>query len=367
MSRLVLGIESSCDETAASVVADGTRVLSNVIASQAQLHATYGGVVPELASRHHLENILPVVEQAVQQAGVTLDDLGAIAVTAGPGLVGTLLVGLSFAKALAFARGLPLIGVNHLHGHIYANFLTEGPGLPARDRTASQRGAEPDREAQDGPQFPLVCLVVSGGHTHLLYMTGHGQMELIGRTRDDAAGEAFDKAARVLGLGYPGGPKVEQMARGGNPAAVQLPRALQEERYDFSFSGLKTAVLQYQQRRGGSVPQAELPDLAASLQAAIVDVLVEKTARAAQARGVRQVLLAGGVAANGALRKAMVERLTPMGIRLFFPPPVLCTDNAMMIAAAGYFAWAAGQISDLELNATPGLGLAAVPVGAARR
>ncbi len=330
---LILGIESSCDETAAAVVAGGRCVLSNIIASQVDLHKKYGGVVPEIASRKHLEAVLPTIEEALATAGVTLQQIDAIAVTHGPGLVGALLVGLSAAKALAFATEKPLVGVNHLHGHIAANFLVENP-----------------------PQFPLVCLVVSGGHTDLIYMEGHHHMELLGRTRDDAAGEAFDKVARSVGLGYPGGPQVEKLATQGDPTAVPLPHARTEGPYDFSFSGLKTAVLQYAQRTGPLNDQ-QRADLAASFQRAVTGVLADKTLKAARAKGVRQVILAGGVAANGALRQAMREALEPHGIRLGYPAPVLCTDNAAMIAAAGHYLFEAGVRSELDLNAVPSLGL----------
>ena len=330
---LILGIESSCDETAAAVVAGGRRVLSNIIASQVDLHKKYGGVVPEIASRKHLEAVLPTIEEALATAGVTLQQIDAIAVTHGPGLVGALLVGLSAAKALAFATDKPLVGVNHLHGHIAANFLVENP-----------------------PEFPLVCLVVSGGHTDLIYMEGHHHMELLGRTRDDAAGEAFDKVARSVGLGYPGGPQVEKLATQGDPTAVPLPHARTEGPYDFSFSGLKTAVLQYAQRTGPLNDQ-QRADLAASFQRAVTGVLADKTLKAARAKGVRQVILAGGVAANGALRQAMREALEPHGIRLGYPAPVLCTDNAAMIAAAGHYLFEAGVRSELDLNAGPSLGL----------
>ncbi|MFZ5823302.1 MAG: tRNA (adenosine(37)-N6)-threonylcarbamoyltransferase complex transferase subunit TsaD [Bacillota bacterium] len=330
---LILGIESSCDETAASVVAGGRKVLSNIIASQVDLHRKYGGVVPEIASRKHLDLILPTVREALDAAGTPLESIDAIAVTYGPGLVGTLLVGLSAAKALAFALDKPLIGVNHLEGHIYANFLGDSP-----------------------PSFPLICLIVSGGHTDLLYMTGHGEMELLGRTLDDAAGEAFDKVARSVGLGYPGGPQVEKLAALGDPEAVPLPRAATEGVYDFSFSGLKTAVLQYVQKKGPLSDQ-QRADLAASFQRAVTSVLAAKTLRAAQEKGVSQVILAGGVASNSALRRAMVETLSPHGIAVGYPPPVLCTDNAAMIAAAGYYLWRAGVRHSLDLNAVPGLGL----------
>jgi len=330
---LILGIESSCDETAAAVVAGGRRVLSNIIASQADLHKKYGGVVPEIASRKHLEMILPTVREALAVAGVTLADVDAIAVTYGPGLVGALLVGLSAAKAMAWAAGKPLIGVNHLHGHIAANFLTD-----------------------ELPTFPLVCLVVSGGHTDLIYMEDPQHMELLGRTRDDAAGEAFDKVARSVGLGYPGGPAVERLAAQGDPEAVPLPVAHTEGPYDFSFSGLKTAVLQYVQRTGPLSDQ-QRADLAASFQWAVVRALTEKTVQAARAKRVRQVILAGGVAANQALRRTMAEALEPEGIRLSYPPPALCTDNAAMIAAAGHLLWQAGVRHELDLNAVPSLGL----------
>lgn len=330
---LILGIESSCDETAAAVVAGGRKVLSNVIASQVDLHKKYGGVVPEIASRKHLEAVLPTIKEALAEAGVTMEQIDAIAVTHGPGLVGTLLVGLSAAKALAYALDKPLIGVNHLQGHIYANFLTDAV-----------------------PEYPLVCLIVSGGHTDLIYMTGHGEMELLGRTRDDAAGEAFDKVARSVGLGYPGGPQVEKLAALGNPEAIPLPRAKSENPYDFSFSGLKTAVLQYVQRKGPLDDQGRA-DLAASFQHAVTGALADKTLRAAQEKGVRQVILAGGVAANGALRRAMAAALAPHGIRLGYPPPVLCTDNAAMIAAAGHYLWTSGVRHGLDLNANPSLGL----------
>lgn len=330
---LILGIESSCDETAAAVVAGGRRILSNVIASQVDLHKKYGGVVPEIASRKHLETVLPTVREALDTAGVALADLDAVAVTYGPGLVGALLVGLSAAKAIAYAAQKPLIGVNHLHGHIAANFLTD-----------------------DSPAFPLICLVVSGGHTDLIYMTGPQEMELLGRTRDDAAGEAFDKVARSVGLGYPGGPQVERLARLGNPDAVPLPVAHTEGPYDFSFSGLKTAVLQYAQK-AGPLNDQQRADLAASFQRAVTRALAEKTVRAAQERGVSQVILAGGVASNQALRQAMAESLAPRGIRLGYPAPILCTDNGAMIAAAGHQLWEAGVRHGLDLNAVPSLGL----------
>lgn len=330
---LVLGIESSCDETAAAVVAGGRRVLSNIIASQVELHRKYGGVVPEIASRKHLEAILPTVQEALDTAEVKMQEVDVIAVTAGPGLVGTLLVGLSAAKAMAWSLDKPLVGVNHLQGHIYANFLSE-----------------------QQPEFPLVCLIVSGGHTDLVYMTGHGEMTVLGRTLDDAAGEAFDKVARMLGLGYPGGPFLEALARSGDPDAVPLPRTQTPGPYDFSFSGLKTAVLQYIQKRR-MLSGTEKADLAASFQRLAVVVLAEKLVQAAMDKGVNQVILAGGVAANGALRQAVQERAAQRGLVLGYPPPVLCTDNAAMIAAAGHYLAAAGHRDGLDLNANPGLGL----------
>lgn len=334
MPYYTLGIETSCDETAAAVVEDGTVIRSNIVASQVELHKKYGGVVPELASRRHLETVLPVVVEALEQAGITYRDLSAVAASAGPGLVGALLVGVAVAKAIAYARDLPLVGVNHLEGHIYANFLDTMP-----------------------PEFPFICLVVSGGHTDLIHASGHGDLELLGMTRDDAAGEAFDKVARVFGLGYPGGPQVDALARGGNPAAVDFPRAfLEEGSHDFSFSGLKTAVLLHVEglrERGADI---NLPDLAASFQQAVADVLVAKTIQAARQRRVRRILLAGGVAANSALRRAFAAAAgTDLEVR--FPPPALCTDNAAMIASAGYFAWRGGRVSSLDLNAVPNLRL----------
>lgn len=340
----VLGIESSCDETAAAVVADGRRVLSNVIASQVDIHAAYGGVVPEVASRQHLLWIIPIIEQGLSEAGAKWIDIDAVAVTKGPGLAGSLLVGLNAGKALAFAKGLPLIGVNHIEGHIYANWLI---------------GRE--------PEFPLLCLVVSGGHSDLILMTDHGEYQLLGRTRDDAAGEAFDKVARIIGLGYPGGPAIQKAAGEGEPSKIRLPRAWLRNSYDFSFSGLKTAVLRLVERlqaegkeltvcaTGGQTDKAlSVCDVAASFEKAVVDVLVEKTRRAAAAYGVKMVLLAGGVASNAELRQRMAEEL---GITVQFPPPRLCTDNAAMIASCGYFRLKAGYRDDLDLDVWPNLKL----------
>lgn len=331
----VLGIETSCDETAAAVVIDGRQLRSNIVASQAEMHAAYGGVVPEVASRQHVLWIVPVLERALADAGLGWADLDAVAVTQGPGLAGSLLVGVNAAKAIAFARDLPLVGVNHLEGHIYANWLT---------------GAE--------ITFPVVCLIVSGGHTDLIFMRDHGQYERLGRTRDDAAGEAFDKVARILGLGYPGGPAIQQAAENGDPSRYPLPRAWLGETYDFSFSGLKTAVLRAVETLRPHEPGATVTvaDLAASFQEAVVEVLVEKTRRAALAYGARQVLLAGGVAANRLLRRWMAERVP---VPVVVPPLSLCTDNAAMIAAAGYFRLQRGERAGLELDVDPNLPLVA--------
>ncbi len=377
MSHL-LGLETSCDETAAAVVADGRAILSNVVASQVELHRRYGGVFPEVASRQHILDIVPVIEEALAQAGVDWAGVDAIAVTCGPGLVGSLLVGVNTAKAIAWARGLPLIGVNHLEAHLYANWLF----------AAGKTGDTPPLSA---PHFPLICLIVSGGHSDLVLVTDHMQYRMLGRTLDDAAGEAFDKVARLLGLGYPGGPAIQAAAQGGNPSRFEFPRALLKGGYDFSFSGLKTAVLRIvQEYESGFAPSAgkkpsrqrarqvsprecaasrELPlaDLAASFQAAVVDVLVEKTRRAAERFQVEEVLLAGGVASNLLLRQEMVSRLK-LPVRC--PPPVLCTDNAAMVASAGYFKLIARRESGLgeasqgdnwDLDVQPGLALAERP------
>ena len=323
----ILGIESSCDESAAAVVEDGRRVVANVVATQAEIHARYGGVVPEVASRRHLETMLPVVESALEQAG-GWEQIDAIGATYGPGLAGSLLVGLNAGKALAFARGLPFIGVNHLEGHIYANWIETQPGEPE-------------------PEFPALALVVSGGHTDLIVMEEHGRYRRLGRTRDDAAGEAFDKVARLLGLGYPGGPVIERIAKDVRPA-VTLPRAWLAGTHDFSFSGLKTAVLHL--TREPEHPPA--PEIAAAFQESVVDVLAAKTATAAREHNVRLVMLAGGVAANTALREAIVAR-SPVPVR--YPPPKLCTDNAVMIAACAYFHLARGERSGFDLDVEPNL------------
>ncbi|MGP3562647.1 tRNA (adenosine(37)-N6)-threonylcarbamoyltransferase complex transferase subunit TsaD [Geobacillus sp. BK01] len=330
----VLGIETSCDETAAAVVKNGKEILSNVVASQMESHRRFGGVVPEIASRHHVEQITLVIEEAMQQAGVSFSDLDAIAVTAGPGLVGALLVGVNAAKALAFAHGLPLIGVHHIAGHIYANQLV----------------AE--------MKFPLLALVVSGGHTELVYMEGHGAFQVIGETRDDAAGEAYDKVARALHLPYPGGPHIDRLAHEGEPV-IDLPRAwLEEGSYDFSFSGLKSAVLNVLHNAKQRGEEIDPKQMAASFQASVIDVLVTKTVQAAKQYGVQQVLLAGGVAANRGLRSALQDKMKELpDVELVIPPLSLCTDNAAMIAAAGTVMHQQGKRADLALNANPGLPL----------
>ena len=332
---LILAIESSCDETAASVVKNGREVLSNVIFTQIDLHARYGGVVPEIASRKHIEKINQVIEEALEQAGVTLKDITAVAVTYGPGLVGALLVGVSAAKAISFATGKPLIGVHHISGHISANYI-EYPDL------------EP----------PFVCLVASGGHSHLVTVRDYGEYDIIGRTRDDAAGEAFDKVARAIGLGYPGGPKIDKLSREGNPDAISFPRAkVAENEYDFSFSGLKSAVLNYLnacRMKGEEICQA---DVAASFQKAVIDVLVEHSLHAVKEYGVDRFAIAGGVASNSSLRAAFAQECGKRGIRFYHPSPVYCTDNAAMIGAAGYYEYRKGVRHGYDLNAVPNLKL----------
>jgi tRNA N6-adenosine threonylcarbamoyltransferase len=333
---VVLGIESSCDETAAAVLVDGRRILSSIVASQDAVHAPYGGVVPELASRRHLELVVPVVEQALAAAGVSLSALDGIAVTYGPGLVGSLIVGCSVAKSLAWARQLPLVGVNHLEGHIFAAALTDNP-----------------------PAHPFLALVVSGGHTALYHVPEPLRYILVGQTRDDAAGEAFDKVAKLLGLGFPGGPAIERVARSGDPRAVPFTLAhTTDQAPDFSFSGIKTAVSLYTKRQG-PLSGAQVADLAASFQATVCAMLVRKTVRAAVTLGVKRVVLTGGVAANSVLRASLVREGAEHGLTLYVPPPVLCTDNAAMIAAAGTSRLLAGERADLGLNAEPALELAA--------
>ncbi|MDI6891396.1 MAG: tRNA (adenosine(37)-N6)-threonylcarbamoyltransferase complex transferase subunit TsaD [Actinomycetota bacterium] len=333
-SLLILGIETSCDETSAAVVAHGRRILSNVVSSQVDWHRKFGGVVPEIASRKHLELINLVVSEALTEAGVALGDLTAIAVTRGPGLMGALLIGMAEAKALSYVAGLPLIGVNHLEGHIFANFL-EHPNLKP----------------------PFVSLVVSGGHTSLVHVRDYGNYDVLGETLDDAAGEAFDKIAKFLGLGYPGGPIIDELARKGNPKAIDFPRAmLKTKDYDFSLSGLKTAVLNYVARARDEDREVNLPDLVASFQAAIIDVQVHKTLRAAEEKGVDKIVLAGGVAANTALREKLREAMGKK-MTLFYPSIELCTDNAAMIACAGHFWYLKDERLSFEANPDPNLSL----------
>lgn len=330
---VILAVESSCDETAAAVVKNGRTVLSNIIFSQIALHTLYGGVVPEIASRKHIEKINPVIEEALSAAGVGLGDIDAIGVTYGPGLVGALLVGVAEAKAIAYAAKKPLVGVHHIEGHVSANYI-ENPDL------------EP----------PFLCLVVSGGHTHLVLVEDYGIYKVIGRTHDDAAGEAYDKVARAIGLGYPGGPKVDALAKEGNPRAIPFPRAhIEGSPFDFSFSGLKSAVLNYLnscEMKGEEINRA---DVAASFQQAVVDVLVERTQAAAGEFHMERVALAGGVAANSSLRAAMEEACRKHGQKFYCPSPIFCTDNAAMIGTAAYYEFQKGVRSNLELNAVPNL------------
>ena len=328
----ILGIESSCDETAAAVVKNGREVLSNIISSQIAIHRKYGGVVPEIASRKHIEHILPVIDTALAEANVALADIDGIAVTYGPGLAGALLVGLSAAKSLAWATGKPLLGVNHLEGHVFANFLN--------DQTL-----EP----------PFLALVVSGGHTALLKITGYNHFELLGQTRDDAAGEAFDKIARVMGLPYPGGPEIEKLARAGDPQAIDFPRAMLDDPFQFSFSGMKSAVINYLHNEAQAGRPVDKADVAASFQAAVTDVLVQKSVGAIQATGMKDIVVAGGVSANKTLQEKLAAAAEKVGARLVHPTPILCTDNAVMIACRGYYLYTAGEIAPWDLNADPSL------------
>jgi N6-L-threonylcarbamoyladenine synthase len=341
---LVLGIETSCDETAAAVIEDGRRIRSDVVASQILVHAQYGGVVPEVASRQHLATVIPVLRGAMEKAGVGFADLDGIAVTCGPGLVGALLVGVETAKALAYALGKPLVGVNHLAGHLAAVFL-EQPSLPGP------------------PPYPHVALLVSGGHTALFHVGGPGDVRQLGATRDDAAGEAFDKVAKLLGLGYPGGVKIDKLATNGNPKARQFPRALPgRDDIDFSFSGLKTAVAT-ELAKGAPADGAPMEDFCASFQAAVVDVLVRKSRRALQRQGLRHLVVCGGVAANRGLRAALAVAAAEDGFELFIPTPRLCTDNAAMIGAAGSALLARGVRAGLDLTVDPGLSVESLAAG----
>ncbi len=331
----ILAIESSCDETAAAVVKNGREVLSNVISSQIELHTLYGGVVPEIASRKHIEKINQVIEQALSDAGMTLEEMTAVAVTYGPGLVGALLVGVSAAKAIAYAKKLPLIGVHHIEGHVSANFI-------------ENKELEP----------PFLCLIVSGGHTHLVIMKDYGEFEIIGRTRDDAAGEAFDKVARAIGLGYPGGPKIDKAAKEGNPHAMEFPRAkIEGSPYDFSFSGLKSAVLNYLNHEKMMGVEVDRNDLAASFQNAVVEALVSRTILAAREYQIKDVAIAGGVASNSGLRAAMKAACAKEHLNFYYPSPIFCTDNAAMIGAAAYYEYRKGARSGWDLNAVPNLRL----------
>lgn len=370
----ILAIETSCDETSAAVVQDGHVVLSNVVASQVDLHAQYGGVFPELASRLHVEAIVPIISQAMEQAHLGWGDLDAVAVTRGPGLAGSLVVGVNAAKGIALARALPLIGINHLEGHVYAHWLDvqggERPAVGSQPAASNEQQATGDEQQppsssqtveQGGLTFPLLFLIVSGGHTELILMRDHGQYELIGQTLDDAAGEAFDKVARLLNLGYPGGPGIEQAAQQGSPAAFHFSKPKVDAPYDFSFSGIKTAVLRLVQSKGEIGPQGQLPyglpvpDLAASFQAGVIDQLTDRTAAAAQEHGATAVLLSGGVSANRALRLAMKLRCT---VPVYWPPLWLCTDNAAMIGAAAFWRFQAGERAGWDMDVEPGLRLA---------
>ena len=332
---LILAIESSCDETAASVVKNGRTILSNVISSQIELHKLYGGVVPEIASRKHIEKINQVIEQALADAGVTLEDLDAVGVTYGPGLVGALLVGVAEAKAISYAKKLPLVGVHHIEGHVSANYI-EHPDL------------EP----------PFLCLIVSGGHTHLVIVKDYGEFEILGRTRDDAAGEAFDKVARAIGLGYPGGPKIDKVSDEGNPEAIEFPKGkIEGAPYDFSFSGVKSAVLNYLNQAKMRGQEVNAADLAASFQKAVIEVLVEHTMQAAKDYQMEKVAVAGGVASNRHLRQAMKDACERNGCLFYHPSPIFCTDNAAMIGVAAYYEYQKGTRHGWDLNAIPNLKL----------
>ena len=337
---LILGIETSCDETAAAVVRFGGEVLSNVISSQIDIHKIYGGVVPEIASRHHLDLVIQVIDEALTEAGFKLCDMDGIAVTYGPGLVGALLVGISAAKGMSWSSGIPLIGVNHIEGHIAANYILT------------------DKSTVPRVQPPYICLVVSGGHSHIVHVKDYDKFEVLGRTRDDAAGEAFDKVARTIGLGYPGRPLIDKAAKDGNSAAIKFPRVrFPDKSLDFSFSGVKTAVINYIHNVEQKGEQICVQDVAASFQKAVIDVLVENTIQAALRTNIKTIAIAGGVASNSLLRSEMSQKGKEKGINVSYPAPVFCTDNAAMIAAAGYFKYIKGEFSEMSLNAVPGLKL----------
>ena len=329
---LILGIDTSCDDTAASIVEDGCRIISNVVSSQNEIHTKYGGIVPELASRRHIEMIWPVVNEAMQKASVTFNDISAIAVSHGPGLIGSLLVGVCFAKSISYSQQIPMVAVNHLEGHILSIFLEETPG------------------------FPYIGLVVSGGHTSIYLAEGFGKYTEIGRTRDDAAGEAYDKVAKLLGFGYPGGPIIDKLASEGNPEAIAFPRAKLKEGYDFSFSGLKTSVLNYTKKH----PDSKKEDIAASFQAAVVDVLVKRLLEVAELKGIKEIVLSGGVSANSGLRERITQASAEKGMKAYLPSLHLCTDNAAMVAVAGYHQFKRGEISNYSLNPK-----ACLPLGSA--
>ena len=332
---LTMAIESSCDETSVAVLADGRQVLSNIISSQIDIHTAYGGVVPEIASRHHLQNMNTVIDEALSEAGVSLDDIDLIGVTYGPGLIGALLMGVASAKAISFAKDIPLVGVNHMHGHISANFI-----------------AYPELEP------PFMSLIVSGGHTNIVHMKDYGQCEVLGGTRDDAVGEAYDKVARVIGLGYPGGPKIDKVAKDGNPEAIPFKRVfLEKGSLDFSFSGLKTAVLNYLNTERQAGREINVPDVAASFQAAVIEVIVNKAVDAAVKLKQDKLVLAGGVAANSKLRHDLKEACDKHGIKLYVPSPVLCTDNAAMIGCAAYYQYQKNGADGLDLDAFPNLAI----------
>jgi len=335
MDKIIIGIESSCDETSASIVRDGRQVLSNVISSQVDLHQKYGGVVPEIASRKHVELVIPVINQAIEEAGITPEAIDAVGVTYGPGLVGALLVGLSAAKAIAFAWEKPLVGVHHIEGHIAANYI-------------EHKDLEP----------PFVCLVVSGGHSHIVHVEDYDSFKILGKTRDDAAGEAFDKVARAVGLGYPGGPLIDKTAKLGDSKAINFPRVRFEKGcFDFSFSGIKTAVLNYLNIQDQKGEKYSIENVCASFQAAVVDVLVTNLISAAKQVKSTKVALAGGVAANSQLRKQLKDYAYKDNLEVYYPSPILCTDNAAMIACAAHYEFIRGKVSDLSLNAVPGLKL----------